>query len=290
MQSDRRSSLLRRSRGRVLRAIADRLEPVDPVPALFGRRRAPTALPAGLVCAYRRRHADGVRVLVDEACDSGWEVRLWALEGTVPELAPWTVGEGLEPRVTLLNRLVQGLALTGHVVLCDDDIRVRRGGLAAAVHLAARCGLDVSQPAHVRRSYCSHAIGRFVPGAVARLTTFVEVGPCVIVAPDARDRILPLPEIDRMGWGVDVRWSAMRAEGLRLGVLDAVRMEHLEPPAGAYEPDWQLLARELAKLGAASIVEIQNTVAVRWVWRPRSWRPVRRPNGSASFSDRGSLQ
>ena len=107
---------------------------------------------------------------------------------------------------------------------------------------------------------------------MARLTTFVESGPLVAVAPEWVERVTPLPVWRGMGWGLELEWIDLRAEGCRLGIVDATTVVHLAPVAQEYDTT-ALRARlreELAARGASDWGPLQQTLAT---WRP--WR--RRP-------------
>ena len=101
--------------------------------------------------------------------------------------------------------------------------------------MAARAGLGLAQPAHAAGSEVSHGITRAQPRSRARLTTFVESGPCVAIAPAWTDRVLPLPRERGMGWGLELDWIDLAAEGCRLGIVDAVQVIHLGKVGGTYD-------------------------------------------------------
>ncbi len=66
---------------------------------------------------------------------------------------------------------------------------------------------------------------------MVRLTTFVESGPLVAVAPKWVERVTPLPVWRGMGWGLELEWIDLQAEGCRLGIVDATTVVHLGPVA-----------------------------------------------------------
>jgi hypothetical protein len=54
-----------------------------------------------------------------------------------------------------------------------------------------------------------------------------------------------------MGWGVEADWAELETRaGLRLGIVDAVTLLHLQPPGGGYGADEELQAA-MARLRAA---------------------------------------
>jgi hypothetical protein len=159
-----------------------------------------------------------------------------------------------------------------HVVVADDDAVFVRGSLASFLETMAAAQLDLAQPGHVLRSNISHRITWRRPLSRARLTTFVEIGPLFAVDPAWRDRIMPFPSGIGMGWGLELDWMDLRADGCRLGIVDATPIRHLSPFAAAYAPDEEIakLTRLLEERGAPDWRGLRRTVAT---WRP--WR--RRP-------------
>jgi hypothetical protein len=159
-----------------------------------------------------------------------------------------------------------------HVVVADDDVVFVRGNLVAFVATAESAGLDLAQPAHVLRSNISHRITWRRPLSTARLTSFVEIGPLVAIAPEWRDRIVPFPAGVGMGWGLDLQWADLRDEGCRLGIVDATPIRHLSPFATAYVPDEEIakLTQLLEERGAPGWKGVRRTLAT---WRPWRKRP-----------------
>jgi GT2 family glycosyltransferase len=134
-----------------------------------------------------------------------------------------------------LNQLLAGEPVEGYdwVLAVDDDIVLPRGFLDRSLLLAERLGFDLFQPAHRAHSHAAWRVTRRRPGAVARRTLFVEVGPVTAFARAAFPLLLPFPDV-RMGWGLDLHWGALaRAHGLTCGVLDAVALRHVAAPAAS---------------------------------------------------------
>lgn len=247
-------------------------------PAVAPWRRAVAAVPAppalraettavlDVYAVYRRRNADQLARLIDEP---GVSARLWALDETAPELAGRTLGSGPGGKFTLLNELLEREPPRdgSTVVFADDDVRLPAGGLAALAGWAARSGLELFQPAHAARSHASHGITVAVPASLVRTTDFVEIGPVFAVTGRGRDAVLPFPEEASMGWGLELTWRDLCEQGLRLGVVDAVRMVHLSPVAAGYDDSQMRRAtgERLAALGATRWSQVQ-TVGQRW-WR-----------------------
>lgn len=239
---------------------------VDPSAWVLGRRRVWP--PARMACVYRLDNAATVTPLVASAADVGWSIRLWALDAVHPDLEGLTVGVGSGARFELLNALLEGLTPQEYAVVVDDDIRVTRGSLPIAVAVAARHHLQLAGIAHGRGSHHSHEITVAAPFSVARLTTFVEIGPVVIVAPAMREHVLPFPDVG-MGWGLDVVWSALARDGHRLGIVDVVQLEHLRPAGADYDLGAER-ARAQAQLELAETTwpEVQRTLRTIRLWTP----------------------
>ncbi|MEY2449870.1 MAG: hypothetical protein QOH79_3346 [Acidimicrobiaceae bacterium] len=242
------------------------LEPWDPTPLLARWRfgKSPTA--AGLL-VYRHRNAALVAgIRASGPPDMVW--RLWALDEIHPELETWTVGQGPGRRSPLLNKLYASLPATfdGHVVLSDDDYVFTRGELANLLAVAAGADLGLAQPAHDRLSQWSHWLTAGRRLSLLRLTTFVEIGPVVVVSPSWRHRVLPLAD-DGMGWGLDLRWQSLRQEGCRLGIVDSCLIRHLHPVEGNASYDVVALRDEMEEFYEARGGYL-NALQTLATWRP----------------------
>jgi len=229
-------------------------------------------IPVGLLIVYRRRNASLVRRALATARRNQWHVRLWALDQPDAALAEHTVGSGPGSRLELLNRLHESLP-PGIVtcVLADDDVLFVSGGLDRLVTVAGLSGFALAQPAHVVDSNYSHGLTRFEPFSIARRTTFVEVGPVVVVGESGASRVFPLPVEYGMGWGLDVEWS-FALEDAVLGIVDAALVRHITPVAGQYSgtEEWRRVEAALHRHGVSSLLEIQQTIAT---WRVGRRRP-----------------
>jgi hypothetical protein len=228
---------------------------------------------AAIVGIYRAANAGHVERLLGPALAAGWSTAWWALDRVAPELEAHTVGEGPGEKLPLLDEALERIGPPGGpVVLSDDDIAFERGNVIELVEVAARAGLGLAQPAHAAGSEVSHGITRAQPRSRARLTTFVESGPCVAIAPEWTDRVLPLPRERGMGWGLELDWIDLAAEGCRLGIVDAVQVVHLGKVGETYD-DTAIRARmhdELAARGVEDWGPLQRTLAT---WRPWQRRP-----------------
>ncbi|MGZ6695731.1 MAG: glycosyltransferase family 2 protein [Solirubrobacteraceae bacterium] len=151
-----------------------------------------------------------------------------------------TTPMGAQGKFEHLNALLEGadLAACDWVLVLDDDIALPRGFLDSFLAAAEDAGLVLAQPAHRLHGHAAWAITRRCPDTV-RETTFVEIGPLTAFARPAFGALLPFPAGLRMGWGLDVHWSAVaRENGWRLGIVDATPIAHTQRPAGdAYARD-----------------------------------------------------
>jgi hypothetical protein len=222
-----------------------------------------------ILTVYRRENAPVFANAVAPAIAAGWDVRAWGLDGVEPGLAGITCGSGPAGRFDLMNRLLAASPAdpTSWTVVLDDDVRFVHGDVPRFVGFAIRAGLDLAQPAHVQGSAASHQFTLARRSALARTTTFVEIGPVFALSPGGRDRIFPLQTSSAMGWGADVAWSALTAEGFRLGIVDAITMEHLAAVGLNYPTgdERQALLRAVRDAGATSLEDLQRTTEV---WRP----------------------
>jgi hypothetical protein len=228
-----------------------------------------------ITCVYRHENAPIVLRYVAEAVQRGWEVRLWALDQIHPALKAYSRGSGKGPRCALLNALIGGTDLSAFdwIIVMDDDFEFQRGSLASFLAIAEGAGISLAQPARAYGRYRSFRLINRNPLGVARLTSYVEIGPIIAVNQAWASRILPFPESYGMGWGLDLLWSDLRKEGLRLGVIDWVTINHLSPVGKAYDnsPEKLRLTKMLHDRGFQSIEETQKTLAV---WRPWQQRPL----------------
>jgi GT2 family glycosyltransferase len=146
-----------------------------------------------------------------------------------------TTGPGSLGKFENLNALLATHPAAGHdwLAIVDDDVVLPAGFLDALIAAAERLRLTLAQPAHRRHSHAAWSVTRRHPFATARETAFVEIGPVTLIGADAFADLLPFPAL-RMGWGLDVHWSALAdARGWRLGVVDAVPVLHAAAPAGS---------------------------------------------------------
>ena len=124
----------------------------------------------------------------------------------------------------------------------------------------------------------NHGITRARPLTLARVTTYVESGPVVVISPEWRSQVVPFPEELGMGWGVDLLWSDLQKVGCRLGIVDGVSLRHLAPPARAYDvgPEADRLRVMMKKRGIESLHAFQRTLRAWRVWQKKPpWMAAR---------------
>jgi GT2 family glycosyltransferase len=152
-----------------------------------------------------------------------------------------TAPPGARGKFENLNALLAAHPLAGYdwLLVVDDDVALPRGFLDGFLWAAERAGLKLAQPAHRLHSHAAWAVTRRRPGATARETTFVEIGPVTAFDRDTFGVLLPFPDGLRMGWGLDLHWAAVaREHGWPIGVVDATPIAHTQAPAGsAYARD-----------------------------------------------------
>jgi hypothetical protein len=172
----------------------------------------------------------------------------WAALGrgsASPAVAAVTVQQSqcVEPKFVLINRLLatgEGVRAFDYIVVCDDDIYCPPRFLAAFLRYQAAYDLALAQPARTWASHFDHAFALRRPWWRVRETRFVECGPLVSFRRDAAELLMPFEHPEQL-WGLDLVWPlALEKNGLRMGVVDAVPVEHsLRPQAAAYSKQAQ---------------------------------------------------
>jgi len=237
--------------------------------------RRPLCSVDGLFAAiYRSTNASTMGSLVSQARTAGLVVRLWALDAVVDDLKDVTIGVGPGEKFPLLNRLLADVSRPAAcLVVADDDVVLPGSSLIDFLYIARRCCFGIAQPAHLPSSLISHQITRRRRWSIARLTTFVEIGPLFSVSAHWRNRVLPFPSDVGMGWGLEAAWMRLQAEGCRLGIVDATPMQHVNPPNVSYvSPEDEFRSQQaLRELGVRRWRDTQRTLDV---WRPWHGEPA----------------
>jgi hypothetical protein len=222
---------------------------------------------ATFLAVYSAKNLCALQPLVVQASAASWDIRLWCLDEPPKEMSRWTVGWGKGSRGLNYNRLAADVAQDRYLVLCDDDVRLQLGGLERWLRLSAALGFDISQPGHGLGSFAAHDFVRRSRRVLARETTFVEMGPLVALSPRVRPYVLPLPE-EGYGWGLELSWSDLRVDGFTLGIVDAIPMWHLTPPAAFYDREIEERRQQelFALRGLSRWSDMQETVrGIHWV-------------------------
>lgn len=159
------------------------------------------------------------------------------LERSRHEVSVHTVAAGERGKWENVNALLERAPAEGAdwLLLTDDDVVLPPGFLDRFIFLAERFGLRIAQPAHRRRSHGAWEVTRRQWRSVLRETRFVEQGPVVAFHSSTFSTLLPFPPL-RMGWGIDLHWSALAAEhGWPIGIVDALPVRHgLREVGGGY--------------------------------------------------------
>jgi len=230
-------------------------------------------IPFTAYCVYRQRNAELVQQLIRSA-PVGSAVHLHALDEIPLILREHTRACGPGMRIPLINRLIRlnPPRVGSPVLIFDDDATFVAGAAGTFCALSQAASLDVAQPAHADGSHSSFRVVRADPTSTARLTRFVESGPVVCFAPGAAARLMPFPDDLRMGWGVDVWWSALQDPPLRLGVIDATPIAHHGAVGVEYDnaDEARVLNGYLARAGLSSAHDLDTNVGLTW----RPWQRV----------------
>ncbi len=218
--------------------------------------RAGFSPPFTVIGVYRAANATLVAALLEPCRRAGADIALWALDEYAEGLRHYTVGRGAGSRFDLLNEALSRApsSAPGYLVVVDDDI-VLPAGIPRLVALADKAGLGVAMPAHLPYSHFSHRLTRCRRLAAVRLTTYVELGPLLVIAPAWRERVTPFPPDSGMGWGAELAWTALVEEGCRLGIVDAAPVLHLVPPGVGYDNPEAEMTRLRAALRAAGVAD-----------------------------------
>jgi hypothetical protein len=243
---------------------------------------------------YRAVNAHIVQRLI-EGVPAQWEVHLWALDRPHPLLLDATRATGPGGKFELLQKLIDAHspAPDSWMVFSDDDYLFRRGGLGELLAIANAADLDVAQPAHRRPINHGHDITVVRPRTIARRTHFVEIGPVFAASPRAVEHVLPFPRA-AMGWGIEALWARKSFEGaISMGIVDAVTIDHLQPPGRYYDMAAARAERDefVSRAGFTSLRDPQITLG-RWrrLSGKPSWKDHDVRDRLITLDDRGSGQ
>jgi hypothetical protein len=265
---------------------------VEPLRALLRRnalRHASFASPADdpflsqlpatlLLMVYRAKNVELVQLLVRQV-GADADVRLWALDEIAPELADKTIGSGPGTRFANINRLYHAKPIKegSWVVLADDDTFFIKGSLAETIDIMKRAAFSLAQPSHSVFGWWTSIFNVSRPLLIARDTNYVEQGPLLIADWMFSKEILPFPDDNDMGWGIEAEWYQAKVGRFRSGVIDACRVVHCSRNARTYlaAPEMQRMEERLSKLGIANFWQLQTVNGYWWKWqRSPSWREL----------------
>jgi len=235
--------------------------------------------PILLLAVYRAKNARFVEALLRQVHPDA-DVRLWALDQIAPELVSSTFGCGPGLRFVHLNWLynVKPVAADAWLVLADDDVLFAKGSLVKTVRLMGQAGFSFAQPGQSIFGWWTSLFNVARPLVVARDTNYVEQGPLVIADPSFAKQILPLPEENDMGWGIEAEWYRKKEGHFRIGVIDDCRIVHWNQNATSYAaaPEIEKMMQRLANSGVDSLWQLQSVNGYWWKWQRRpAWRKRR---------------
>ena len=134
-----------------------------------------------------------------------------------------------QPKFQIVNAILGTIDLLrfDYLLLVDDDVVLPHGFVYELLTLQSSLGFSLAQPARTSTSYIDLPIVERQPGALARETSFVEIGPVLSIHRDAFDVALPFDLTSPMGWGYENVWALeIRKRGMRMGIIDAVPVDH----------------------------------------------------------------
>ena len=223
-----------------------------------------------ILMVYRANNVRLVQAILREV-GPGADVRLWALDEVAPDLAGHTVGSGPGTRFAHFNFLYRskGIEEAAWVVLADDDALFVKGSLTETIALMDRAGFALAQPSHSVLGWWTSLFNVARPFSLARDTNYVEQGPIVIVESSFATEILPLPEDNDMGWGIEAEWYKAKQGRFRIGVIDACRVAHWNRNATSYPvgPEMDSMKKRLAEAGVENVWQLQTVNGHWWKWQ-----------------------
>jgi hypothetical protein len=93
------------------------------------------------------------------------------------------------------------------LIVCEDDVALRRSSIRHFAHVARNAGSALAQPSPIADSFAFHGFTRDAQGSTARQMHFVEIGPLLFLAVAVRPSSLPFPEDCALGCGVNGPWN-----------------------------------------------------------------------------------
>jgi hypothetical protein len=234
--------------------------------------------PVLLLMVYRTKNAQLVKALLRQV-NSNADVRLWALGEIAPELADQTIGSGLGARFSNFNKLYNAKPIQegSWVVLADDDVLFVRGSLTRTISIMKQAGLSLAQPSQSILGWWTFPFNVARPFLVARDSNYVEQGPLLVADPLFAKLILPLPDENDMGWGIEAEWYRAKEGRYRIGVIDDCRVVHYARAGSTYSygPETRRMDERFRKAGIDSLYQLQSVNGYWWKWqRTPSWSEI----------------
>lgn len=224
-----------------------------------------------ILMVYRASNARIVRKLLSQI-DSNADVRLWALDEIVPELADRTLGCGPGTRFSLINGLYSAKTIKedSWVAISDDDIFFSKGGLTRTIMMAKRAGFSLAQPGQSILGWWTDTFSISRPMVRARNTNVVAQGPLIIADSEFSKLILPLPEGSDMGWGIEAEWYRLSEARFRIGIIDECRVVHCGEVAHSYatEPEVERMQKRLSDSKIDDIWQLRSVNKYWFTWQP----------------------
>jgi hypothetical protein len=175
------------------------------------------------------------------------------------------------PKFSLLNRLLDGVNLADYdaILVTDDDITLPLGFIDAYFADQFHYDLALAQPARAWHSFYDHRFTLRRLMCRARQTHFVEIGPVFSFTAEAAVSLLPFDETSPMGWGYDFVWPVlMETQGLRMGIIDSVSVDHSHREQGAaYSRGEQKLSMQTYLAENPHLTPKEARTTLRYFWR-----------------------
>jgi len=234
--------------------------------------------PVLLLMVYRTKNAPMVEAFLRQV-DPNADVRLWALDEIAPELALHTIGSGPGTRFNNFNKLYNAKPIEegSWVVLADDDVLFVRGDLTRTIGIMKEAGLSLAQPTQSILGWWTFPFNVARPFLVARDSNYVEQGPLLVIDPSFAELILPLPDTNDMGWGIEADWYRAKEGRYRIGLIDDCRVLHYARAGSTYSygPETRNMDERLRKAGVDSLLQLQSVNGYWWKWqRTPSWGEI----------------
>jgi hypothetical protein len=132
------------------------------------------------------------------------------------------------PKYRCVDRIIREQVKPHHnyIMIIDDDVGLPNDFFDNYFKIVRALGLILSQPALTEDSHSSHPVSRQIHGAVAHLTSFIEIGP-ISCFEKRLVNVFSFSGGSPMGWGLDYAWSRLcRDRRWPMGVVDLTPVKH----------------------------------------------------------------